>query len=179
LKHRKRDKETLTEIPISAVVVLARYLGFCLRNNVREFMRSTLCSILDAGYIPIPYQCGPRYPARARTVTKGGRSLRDCEHDTARDIFEYVAILNFVPGRRIQLRQPLEKALRDFRSGTGLESTLHVVISPVYKHLVLYHIPRYIRGAIQRKEETRQTDSVFNDSKGISRALSMTGSKNK
>ena len=150
------EKRALTEIPVSAVGVLARYLNFCLCDDAREFSCGTLRGIIDAGYIPIPFQSGPRYPARARTVGKGGRILGDGKRDATRHIFEYVAVLNFVPRRRIKLRHSLEDALRDFGSRTRLENTLQVVIAPMHKHLVLYHIPENIRGTLGKKEEANR-----------------------
>ena len=50
-------------------------------------------------------------------------------------------MLDFIPGRRIELRQSLENALRSFESGTGLVNALLVIIVPVSKHIILYHIP--------------------------------------
>jgi hypothetical protein len=72
------------------------------------------------------------------SAEKGGSVLGDHEHRAARNIFEYVVVLDFVPGRRIELTNSLEDALDDVGSGTGLKSTLMVVIVPVNKPLVLY-----------------------------------------
>ena len=86
-------------------------------------------------------------------------------------------MLDFIPGRRIELRQSLENALRSFESGTGLVNALLVIIVPVSKHIILYHIPDTLSEDNVWKEAGRQTDSEFTDSKGISRAPSTTGSK--
>jgi hypothetical protein len=72
------------------------------------------------------------------SAEKGGSVLGDREYRAARNIFEYVVVLDFVLGRRIELANSLEDALDDVGSGTGLKSTLMVVVTPVNKPLVLY-----------------------------------------
>jgi hypothetical protein len=69
---------------------------------------------------------------------KGGSVLGDGEHRAERNIFEYVVVLDFVPGCRIKLANSLEDTLDNVGSGIGLKSTIMVVIAPVNKPLVLY-----------------------------------------
>ena len=72
------------------------------------------------------------------SAEKGGSVLGDGEHRALRNIFEYVIVLDLVPGCRIELANSLEDALDDFRSGNGLKNTLVVEIAPVDEQLVLY-----------------------------------------
>ena len=112
-----------------------------------------LRSILDARCIPGPFQSGPRHSPKG--AEKSGRVLGDGEHDAVRDVLEYVVVLDFVPGRRIELGKPLANALRDFGLGTRLENTLQVVIAPMCKYLVLSYqkIPDTSRTTFGKEEK--------------------------
>ena len=109
------------------------------------------------------------------SAKKGGGVLGDREQCAAGIIFEYVVVFDFVPGRRIELTNPFEDALDGVRLGTGLKSTLMVVIAPVNKPLVLYPY-RICSSSLKKWGKNGRTDSAFKDSKGISRARSEMGS---
>jgi hypothetical protein len=90
----------LTEITITDFSHV-RYLGICSSDDAGEFLRSKLCSLLDAGCVVAPLQ-DASYQIARRANMRGGVH-RNGEHLAVRNVLANEKVQDFIPRRRIEL----------------------------------------------------------------------------